>query len=68
MVDGCGVLPALMVVACGFVGVVARGGSGCCGFAGAVACGGSSIFWVVDRRLWVVIWVVCEFFDGYGGL
>ena len=24
MVDGCGVLPALMVVACGFVGVVAR--------------------------------------------
>ena len=39
---------------CGFVGVVASGGSSCCGFAGAVARGGSPIFWVVDRRLWVV--------------
>ena len=53
---------------CGFVGVVARGGSGCYGFAGAVARGGSSVFWVVDRRLWVVICVVCEFSSGYGGL
>ena len=52
----------------GFVGVVARGGSGCYGFAGAVARGGSPVFWVVDRRLWVVICVVYEFSGGYGGL
>ena len=53
---------------CGFVGVVARGGSGCYGFAGSVACDGSPVLWVVDRRLWVVICVVYEFSGGYGGL
>uniref|UniRef100_A0A2N9EY61 ABC transmembrane type-1 domain-containing protein n=1 Tax=Fagus sylvatica TaxID=28930 RepID=A0A2N9EY61_FAGSY len=59
VVDGCGVLPALMVV--GLL-VWWLGGSGCCG----LWCM-SPIFWVVDRRLWVVICVVCEF-SGYGGL
>ena len=38
---------------CGFVGVVASGGSSCCGFAGAVARGGSPVLgrWIAGCGL-----------------